>query len=350
MNKNLSALAVAVALGTAPMAAVQAAEWSTHARVMYELASISGDVGTNSEGDDESGLVQAESGQGRLQFDAKSEVGFARIAMDKRLGRDKAKCSFADTDASGDIDSASCSSSSGATFRDMYVGIKLGPGKLSFGRQAGAIKNLEKDPLIATILQARGSAAVHGGSYGSSSFISGMAQYALDAGGWKIKVQLNPQTDTMTVDGDSAVGGKGGDAGLSAKGKAGPVTLWLGWNNGGGGDDDLANTKLGASMKAGPTNLTLNYNSKEAPDGGDADDRIFLDANMKFGDWTGDVALGSRSHGDASGTMFRLGGITSLDKQTRLHVGFRQDSYDSGVTGSDEVSTTAVGFGLLYKL
>jgi len=344
MNKKLSVIAVAVALAT-PFAAAQA-EVTTSARVAWDIASVGGDA-------DPSGILIGDSGQGRLQFDSKSDMGFGRLAFDTRLGRASVSCKGTDDnenagagDGNIDRDGLSCSSSL-ADFRDVYLGINLGPGALSFGRMGGASKNLEKDPFIATFLQARGTSAVHGGSYGSSSFINGLMQYSMDLSGWAVKVQYNLQNEDLAAGGTT---GKGGDAGLSVKGKAGPATIWLGWNNGGGGDNDLGYTKLGFGMPAGPINLTVNYNSKEAPDGGDADNRIFIDGNMKFGDWMGDVALGTKSHGDASGTYIRLAGKTKLDKQMTMSVGYVQDSTDPGTTGSEETTISHVGVNLTYSM
>ena len=221
---------------------------------------------------------------------------------------------------------------------------------LQAGRMAGAAKNLENDPYIATFLETRSTIAnsYTGGGYGSSSFINDIFQLSMKAGGAKVKVQFGASENT-----DS----NNGHIGLGVSGKAGGVNWWASYNNAGADGDSSAatypsasNIKVGAAMKFGKAKVTLNYTSMDKDDGsgaGEATDSIFLDANIGMGNgMSANIGYATRS-GDLpadDATFLRLAVTKKLSKGVKIYAGYTATDND----GSDG-DTSEVGAGMLVK-
>ena len=219
MNKKI----IAIAIATAMAAPVAMADIKVSGRVGGHLTN------TGSNNGNAAVTTFADNGQTRLQFDGTAGNAYARIALDERLGRDNA--------AAGSYT---------RTKRDNYAGYKASFGKIQFGRMGGALKNIDKDPMIGTFLETRGTAGTAGGQFGSSSFVDHLVQYSTKAAGVKVKVQYDFGDNTAAT-------GHEGHMAVSAVGKAGPVGYYVGFNNGTDGESSngAQNVKLGASMKFG---------------------------------------------------------------------------------------------------
>ena len=254
-----------------------------------------------------------------------SEHGMNRVVVDGTSGKAFARFAF---------NNAGNNAAEGN--RDQYVGYKAGFGTIQIGRMAGAIKNLEKDPYIATFLQARGSFGVAGGAYGSNGFVNNLVQYTTKASGMAVKVQLNPTSDTSTA-------GDEGHTAVSVVGKASGINWWFGYNNAGGSEaTGSSSIKVGASMKFGKIKATAQMESQKyvdlplldgtgtvVPTDLDAT-RILLMADMGLGNGlsvNAAVGLGSQ---DVEGTSFRVAVNKELNKSASMFAGFRSDKPTDG--------------------
>ena len=351
MKKQLLAIAVATAMAAPAMADIKV---SGRVGMHYTDADLNGGGSATTFGD---------AGQTRLQFDGTAGKAYARIALDERLGRANHDHGIpATTFTSGGPTTPTSTFYTLAgnktgktdlydkTKRDQYVGYKFDWGSIQAGRMGGVLKNLEKDPLIATFLQVRGGAGVVGagannaginnwgslGRYGSSSFIDNVVQVAGKVGGAKVKVQYGA-TDT---DPSSSTQGH---IGISIDGKIGPARVWIGTNNSLADaidPDSVDIMKLGASMKFGKVKATLQL--ENVSDNADGDvDNILLMLNMGLGNgWSGDFAYGQSDMDGVpeDATMWRLGLIKKLNKSASFYVGTKNDDYDTV-----DFSTTGVG-------
>jgi hypothetical protein len=306
MNKKVIAMAVAAAL-SAPLAA-QAADLKISGRVAADL--INNTAGT----------AFADFGQSRLQFDATDDSGwYARYAQDIRLGR---------------LQSEIGSVGKFRTDREQMVGVKVGGGKLQFGRMGGIIKNIEKDAFIATFLELR-NAAVAGGAYGSASFINNNIQYKMKAGGANIGVEyILPDVATVT---DT------GHYGLAIKGKAGSIGYYLGMNNGDAGTSGATGgvTKAGASMAMGGMDLKLGYDAID--DSSDDTNRIHLGVVMKMGGGKLDVTFADKG-AVAGAAFYRVAYMSKVSDSVSWHAGVTSNG--SGASANDEQN---VGAGVIVK-
>lgn len=328
MNKKLIAAAVAAGLA-APMAA--SADMKISGRVAQDLV-FSGN------GEDTRDL--ADWGHGRLQFDGSQEAGavtmYGRVAVDAR----RATNSGVGNDPTG--------VKGNPTYRDVYVGVRGGFGAVQAGRMAGALKNIEKDPYIATFLEARNTNGVGGGAYGSSSFIDDMLQYSNSFGGLNFVAQYNPTTDDLGEDNE--------DMAIALSGDFGAVRAWAGWNN--AGSDDIGDVvKVGASTSFGAIKVTAQYEMRDddlnAPQLVDPDapnrqpgDRIFLMGDMDFGGGlSGNVAFGMRDDeaADDEFNWYRVAVAKSLTKGATVYAGVTSQE---AVTGDD---TTNFGVGATLR-
>ena len=279
MNKKILAAAIGAAM-IAPLAAQ--ADMKLSGRVAGELVSLDG-------------IIQfADFGNSRLQFDISDDSGFyARYAADIRLGR----TGFGED-------------------RDQYVGIKGGFGAIQAGRLAGAVKNIEGDPFIATFLEYR-NAFVKGGSLGSSSFINNLLEYNNKFGDASVKLQYNPVDNTVDAD--------GGSYGASIKAKLAGANVFAGLNS----DESSGNSyyKLGGDMTFGDITGVLIYESDDAFAGDEAS--FVVGGRVKMGGGLIDVSYTDK------GTLrtaagYRVGFYKKQSKKAHWWVGYTQNG--SGVS------------------
>ena len=322
MNKKI----IAIAIATAMAAPVAMADVKISGRVGGSLVSVSGDTlspavaadqlildalkasGFNTgatavaeaTGDTSTSFV--EQGMNRLVFDGTSGNGYARVAFNTSFAK------------------------ASPTYRDQYVGYKAGFGKVQFGRMAGAMKNLEKDPYIATFLQLRGTLAAAGGKYGSNGFVDNLLQFSTKTNGIAFKVQYNPGAKTVAAKDE-------GHTALSVVGKAGGVSWWVGYNNAGGSEvTGDTNTKVGASMKFGSVKATLQLENNSYAGGTVEASRTLLMANMGLGNGLSVDAAFGMGGGDFDGaSTVRIAVNKKLNKGTSLFAGYTSTDYDGPV-------------------
>lgn len=326
MKKKLIAVAVAAGMAT-PM--VASADLTISGRVSQDLVFSTHDEDTRS---------LADWGQARLQFDFTQDAGpvtaYGRAAVDHRRSRESGS------------DAASAPTGTnragGPTYREVYAGIRGDFGAIQAGRMAGALKNLEKDPYIATFLEARNTSGVGGGAYGSSSFVDDLLQYSKSFGNVNLVLQYNPTTD--------ATGREVKDRAAVLSGSFGAVRAWVGWNNGGNAaartnDNDADVVKVGASMAFGALDITAQYETRD-DDADQNGDRIFLMANMDFGGGlSGNFAFGMLDEDDASlvddeTNWYRLAVNKTLTKGADVYAGV---THQESSTAADDVTNFGVG-------
>lgn len=326
MNKKIIAIAIASALA----APVAMADVKVSGRVGAHFASISDEgVLNTADADDaklhgfnavEAGDVVGEAattlgdqGHTRLQFDATSGKAFARLAYDARLDKDLAP-------------------------REAYLGYKFGAGSVQVGRMAGALKNLEKDPYIATFLEVRGTSGAGGGAYGSNSFVDHLVQYSTKISGLAVKVQYDAGDNASVTDNE-------GHMAVSVMGKAGGVKWWAGMNT---ADDDeqnndSGNVKVGASMKFGAVKGTVQFEDTTI----NASDltRILIMADMGLGQGASvNAALGNLTSDDiGDSTWVRLAYAKKLNKGTTVYAGYTSSDFDG------DISYSIIGAGMTIK-
>lgn len=328
MNKKLIAIAVATAMS----APVMAADLKISGRVNQQIVNVDvdGAPGTTA-------IDNTDNGHQRLQFDVKAGKAFGRFAIDARQGKH------------GDD-------------RDSYVGYKFGGATVQYGRMANAAKNIEKDPLIATFLETRSSAANassvlgsnKGNAYSSNGFISEILEVKMKAGGATIKVQAG------LSDNDKAAAGTPGDTnqghvGISVTGKAGGVRWWVANNNGqadggaAGTTTDESSTKLGASMKFGKVQATLDHQTTEIT-GGFETTSTTIRANMGLGGGAKVYGAVSVREDDSAGsagdaTFLRLAYSQKLSGGAVVYAGYTSTDYDT----AGPADRTVIGAGMTIK-
>lgn len=321
MNKKLIAAAVAAGLA-APMAA--SADMKISGRVAQDLVFSSGVEDTRR---------LADWGHGRLQFDGSQEAGavtmYARIATDMRVKK-----------SSGTSEGGQPAGSA-VSYRDVYVGIRGGFGAIQAGRMAGALKNIEKDPYIATFLEARNTSGVAGGAYGSSSFVDDLLQYSNSFGGLDFVAQYNPTTDDAGDDNE--------DMAVAVSGNFGAVRAWAGMNTAGNKDSGEV-VKVGASTDVGNIKLTAQYEMRDedAPAVPNAGDRIFLMGDMDFGGGlSANLAFGMLDTDAGNDTnWYRLAVAKSLTKGATVYAGVVNQ--EEAAANGDDVTNFGVGATLRF--
>ncbi len=315
MNKKIIAIAIASAMA----APVAMADVKVSGRVGGHLTSVP--KGGSHGVDTTKGSIDfGDNGQGRLQFDGTVGNAFARVAIDIR-------------NMQGGLTSV--------PGREIMAGYKLGGGSsIAMGRMAGAAKNLEKDPYIATFLQVRNTwaEAVTAKQFGSSSFIGSLIQYKAKLGGANMTVQLDPTSNSNTS-------ANAGHFGVAFSGKAGGVNWWASYNNGkakGAGtatDAQHTNAKIGGSMKMGNMKVTLNVTDSSVPGNKTTATTAWVD----FGLGNGSSAnVGFSANGD-KGTWARLAYNKKLNKGTNVYVGLVNTTPKSGT------ADTVIGGGMTVK-
>jgi hypothetical protein len=300
MNKKVIAMAVAAAL-SAPLAA-QASDLKISGRVAADLVSSAGGTEFN------------DFGQGRLQFDATDDSGwYARYAQDIRLGRNPTTL---------------------AEDREQMVGVKVGGGKLQFGRMGGIVKNIEKDPFIATFLELR-KAAVDGTAYGSASFVNNDIQYKMKAGNINVGLEyILPDSATDQ-----------GHYGLAITGKSGSIGYYLGMNNGNAGTSGATGgvTKAGASMALGSMDLKVGYDAVD--DSSDTTNKVHLGVSMKVGGGMLDVTFADKG-ADGTNSFYRVGYLSKVSDNVSWHAGVTQNGSPAALSGANDQN---VGVGVIVK-
>lgn len=272
------------------------------------------------------------------------DSGFTRLQIDGTSGDAYARLAYNDTNRGRD------------TMRDTYVGYKFGGGMtVQAGRMAGAAKNIEKDPYIATFLQQRGTVAnsATANIYSSNGFIDDVVQLSMKAGAANVKVQFSPENS----DGNGS-GPNDAHIGVAVTGKAGGINYFASYNNGQGDVDSPvgttpshSNIKLGGSMKFGSAKVTLMYTSMDK-DGvsaaGNATDSIFVDGNFDLGNnLSANVGYATRS-GDVAADdadFIRAAVLKKLNKGTSVWAGYTTTDFETG-GGAD---TSELGVGMVVK-
>jgi hypothetical protein len=286
MNKKILSAAIGAALVAGPLAAQ--ADLKISGRLAADITSADG------------GIAMSDSGHSRLQLDASDDSGwYNRVAMDLRP----------------------IFGGGSATGRDFYVGFKGGFGSIQAGRMAGAVKNIEGDPFIATFMEYRNN-FVKGGAYGSSSFIGNMLQYANKFGDASIKLQYNPT--------DDAIAGPNGDLGASIKAKLAGANVFAGYNN----EGNSGNTyyKLGGDMSFGDIKAKLIYENDGAIVGDEAS--FVVGAELKLAGGMVDVSYSDKGN-LRSAAAYRIGYMKKASKKARWWVGYTQNGSNKtpGVVG-----------------
>jgi hypothetical protein len=285
MNKKILTAAVGAALLAGPLAAQ--ADMKLSGRVAADLVSIDGV------------LQYADYGQSRLQFDIMDDSGlYARAATDTR----------------------GWFQGSYNTGRDFYAGFKGSWGSLQAGRMGGAVKNIEKDPFIATFLELRNN-AIRGGKYGSSGFIGNMLQYANSFNGLNLKVQYNLV--------DTTVDPNGGDLGASLTGKFGNGGFYAGYNT----EEVSGNTyyKVGGDMTFSGIKVKLGYQSLDT---GTTNSNFLVGAEFGLGDGQmieGTYADKGSNRNDA---FYRIAYQKKFSKNAEAHVGYVNNGAGAGNVGT----------------
>jgi hypothetical protein len=287
MNKKILTAAIGAALVAGSMAA--SADMKISGRVAASFLSKGG-TGAGS------GLQFADYGNSRIQFDVNDDSGwFARAAMDTRNW-------FGGGSSVG---------------RDFFAGYKASFGSISAGRMAGAGKNIEGDPFIATFLEYRNN-FVNGGAYGSSGFINNMVQLSTKSGDVAFKVQYAPCANTATTCSNN------GDLGASVKAKLAGADVYAAYNNQGNASGE-AYYKVGGSMKFGDIKGKLIYESDSGAVVGShiAGDSAYT-VGAEFG--MGDGAMVDASYvnkgKDGTNAGYRLAYMKKASKKARWWVGY----------------------------
>lgn len=294
MKKKIIAAAIAAAL----VAPVAQAEMKVSGRIGGEVVNMPAAAG---------GLTFTDgNGHTRLQLDWTDGDMFARYALDLSLA-------------------------AGPAFRDYFIGMKLGNGKLSAGKMAGAVANLEDDKYIATFLQLRGKAVFNSNGvqgYNSNGFIVGVVEYAMKVNDIDVKVQYIP-FDTPNAIVPPVGPGDKGHIGIGVKGKAGDIGYYFGWNN---GDTTANNTtmKAGASMKFGEITAKLDYNQHL-----NAPARFAIGAEMSLSDGMSvDFTYGDKGNLNTKAFM-RLAVSKKMGEQSSIYAGYADNGHmdQAGVFG-----------------
>ena len=276
MNKKIIAIAIAAAMSAPVMADVKVSGAlggdMTSNNSEYRTAAT-GEVTTNGE----TSITFNDNGMSQINFIATEGDSYGKLGLNVGPGS-KSKTAVKQQ-GNGDTVSAA-----GPVYRDYFIGHKLGGGmKFQFGNMSGALKNMEKDPYIATFLQLRSSPGLTqtSSAYGSSSFVHNLLQFSMKAGPADVTVQYDAtkNVNSSTNEGHTAVG---------VKGKAGPVAYFAGFNNGTSGEKAAkaqSNVKLGGSMKFGAIKATLVYTTSDtgATNGKAAATAIMADMGMGNG-------------------------------------------------------------------
>ncbi len=324
MNKKVLAIAVVAAMSAS--AAQADVKWG--GALQAELASLGGDAGTTGLGFGDT--FYGGGNKGGLAVSWKDGDAFGKIGFNVSIGGGTTK-SFVNKP------------------RDMFVGLKIGPGKVQLGRHSSLYKvtgGVKIDPFLSTGLQARSNG---GQSAGQNGYISS-ARYSMKAGAVKFGVDFSPEL-IASPDGETAAGlGKTARLGIAASMDIGSVNVFFATDNHQHKPSTQASpesiTKFGAKMKVGKMKLALQVESglkaagvktvKPGADGVD-DTLTFVSLSMPMGGMTLGAWVGIA---DKNGTSLSVGVKKSLSKKSMIYGGFRSTGH------STDKSSTAILAGL----
>jgi hypothetical protein len=216
-------------------------------------------------------------------------------------------------------------------FRDVYAGMKMGPGSLKLGRFSSAYKTaggVKYDPFLSTGLQARGNG---GQSAGQNGYIEAIGYSAKMAG---VKVNVNYGLDNPDV--------ATSDTALSASvayGIAGGEVFFAMSDNFG-----YTGNKVGGKYAMGDTSLRVQI---ELPDSDSHDtQRVFVGAEHKIAGMTVGGWFGMSTIGDADAvTSMAFGAKKSMGKKTSAYAGFKiEGAADDGDAKTALVVGMRTGF------
>jgi len=336
MNKNLLAVAIAVAFSPAAMADVKII-----GKAQVELVSLSGDGST-------AGLYLADGAEGAALNSG--NAGSLGIKVTHDLGNGLTGIAKVNFKIKVDTNSKALQET-----RDAFVGLKGGFGTIIAGSFSSPYKvsTVKWDPFLATSLQARGSAGMsqlHNGYTGGNTL-----GYKNKFGGVKVFAAfiIDESSDNKTP--ASTNGDNGVSLGINAPiGKS--IGLALAYHDDGG--TDTTAVKFGGTFKTGAIKVAAQMEKLGKGLAGKGD--VKKGANMPGTDGVtiiyGNVSFkmsaantvsagfgtsssdGSSDVGDA--TYGSVGMLHSFNKKVRGHVGFRSVT---GKTASDESSVLVAG-------
>jgi hypothetical protein len=212
--------------------------------------------------------------------------------------------------------------------RDLYIGTKVGPGKLMMGSFSTAYKTaggVKYDPFVATGLQARGNGGQSGA--GQNSYITAVG-YSAKMAGVKVNVNYLPAMNSTA--------GVEADAQMSAS-----VTYGFGGGEVFFATDDKARgahtgSKVGGKYAMGETSLRVQYEMADT----DTDaDILFVGAEHKLAGMTVGGWYGMSTTGTADAiSSLAVGVKKSMGKKTSAYAGFKSE----GAAGDGDAQTALV--------
>ena len=329
MNKKIIAIAIAAAMSAPVMADV-----TVSGALGGDLTSNNKAYGSAKSVDDtaKSSITFNDNGMSQVNFNVTEGDSYAKLGLNVGGAANT-------TDSNDDTNTGS------PVYRDFFIGHNLGGGmKFQFGTMSGALKNMEKDPYIATFLQLRGTNGLTqtDKQFGSASFVSDLLQLTMKAGSANIKIQYD------ATDNDFGSSSQGHTA-VGVNGKAGAVAYFAGFSNGTSGEkdaDSASNVKIGASMKFGAVKATLMVTTSDtgATDGAAQGTVIMADMGLGNG-MSVNAGYGQVDHDldTKDGTWVRLAVAKKLSKKATVYGGYTSSETD------DNDAVTRIGAGMTVK-
>ena len=338
MNKKIIAIAIAAAMSAPVMADVKVS------------GALGGDLTSNNaayanntkttDRNDESSITFNDNGMSQVNFIVTEGNSYGKVGFN--VGGNANQKSSTDNATAN----ANLSTDRGSPVaRDFFIGHKLGGGmKFQFGTMSGALKNMEKDPYIATFLQLRGSNGITqtNKEFGSASFVKDLLQLTMKAGSANVKIQYD------ATDNDIGSHSQGHTA-VGVNGKAGPVAYFVGYTNGTSGEKDAdsqSNVKLGGSMKFGAIKATLMVTTSDTGATDGKEQSTVLMADMGLGNGMSVNAAYGTSDADTDskdGTWVRVAVAKKLSKKATVYGGYTSSK------NTDADAKTRVGAGMTVK-
>lgn len=327
MNKKLLAIAVASAM----TASVAQADVKLSGGLQAELASIGGDTG-------KTGLTMGDvtTQKGNMgSFGASWTDGdmFGKINLNTKIW------------------GGAANGAAGIGTRDMYVGMKMGGGKVMLGTFSSAYKTtggVKIDPFLSTGLQARSSGG--GQSAGSGGYVTAIG-YRAKMGALNVALDFAPEM-VVCAGATACAGPSTSHLGLGVSMDAGPANVFVAIDDFKGatdGADNTANTadddektsatKVGAKMKMGNMNLAVQVEmNQKAYNNSLEDNTIFASLSMPMGGMTLGAWVGINKD-----TSLAVGVKKALSKKSMAYAGFRSTGFGDGK------SATGITAGLRTK-
>jgi len=327
MNKKI----IAIAIATAMAAPVAMADMKITGAFGGDYVNTSKGFGAKSDATSASRAFE-DNGASQINFMATSGSAYGKFGFNMGPG--------ASANVLDNTGTAIGKSYNSPVYRDYFLGYNFSGGSsFQFGTMAGAVKNTEKDPLIATFLQTRNTyaEAVTSKEFGSSSFVNNLIQYKMKAGSANVTIQYDPTSNVSSSTHE-------GHVALAVTGKASGINYWVGYNNGQGGDKGTtgtgatvsqSNMKAGGSMKFGAVKATLNYTS--ADDATNKWNSVAVTGDMDLGNGMSVLATIATTGGDTAkkGDFSRVAVIKSIGPKARLYAGFSTNKKKSA-TAEDQ--------------